>query len=87
MSYQVHSLHGLIAWLKGQPPKTKYYYGDYKDCLGARYCKAHGLFYNIPKAIRYGDFAQQLEHIAIRNYKRTYEGAIEIAQEILEETS
>jgi len=42
------SVQSLVRWLRAKPKEKRYHYFDAKDCLGAQYCRAHGLIYSIP---------------------------------------
>lgn len=85
MSYNVLSLHGLIAWLEKFPSATSYCYGNERDCLAARYLRAHGLSYGlsegypIPRIFDTG-FRAQLEDIAQQSHPYTYGSALRIAR-------
>ena len=85
----VFSLEGLIAWLERQPEETLYDYLDSSDCLGARYCHAHGLVYEQPPvgSVRLvcrnsenTSFQAKLEYVALRANPQTYGGALKLAR-------
>ncbi len=88
MSYNVLSKEGLVTWLERQPAETSYSYIDFKDCLGARYCHAHGLGYGSVEGFSVvsflpridGNFREQLEYVAYGAHPRTYGGALELAR-------
>ncbi len=43
MSAPVFSIHGLIAWLETQPPKTEYDFTQAHNCLATMYFNQFGI--------------------------------------------
>ena len=89
MSYNVLSKEGLVTWLERQSKETSYDYLDPSDCLGARYCHAHGLVYEQPPcgsvlSARHtpqdASFQAKLEYVACKARPQTYGGALEMAR-------
>jgi ferredoxin len=80
----------LISWLVEQPQHRKYVYMDKDNCLGAQYCRAHGLHYFIPDMENENrvprkreSFAVKLEWVAQAD-ARTFGAALKRARQLPE---
>jgi hypothetical protein len=80
-------MKGLISWLDIQPGHITFLYVNPRDCLAARYCKAHGLKYGsretgkpIPYPNKNGSFRRKLEYVG--SISSSYKKALEVAREI-----
>ena len=80
----------LITWLVEQPQHKKYVYMDKDNCLGAQYCRAHGLHYFIPKVenenrvpLKREPFEVKLEWVAQAD-ARTFGAALKRARRLPE---
>ena len=78
----------LIAWLVKQPQRGKYVYIDKDNCLGAQYCRAHGLRYFIPEMedenrvpLKREPFEVKLEWVAQAD-ARTFGAALKRARQL-----
>lgn len=82
LGYNPRSLAGFVAWLRTQDLSTTYCYTDSRDCLNAQYHRAHGMSYigSCMKGIRWRD---EIEAIAVMNHRRTYAGALVLAEKAL----